>query len=155
MPYWMWIGNQWTQFNSTPTTNLTTAEANSIVGYTAVGRDELSPVMMSGQSLGGNFQTTFNTTYGGSGDNLGGTQMNYTSDETGAVSDARITTAIQAQSRVTDLDTNGNEYVVGTYDGLFVQKNNGDAFFRPLPTTVDQWETGVPCIYGVEIISTT
>lgn len=155
MPYWMWIGNNSTQYNATPNSNLTAAEANSIVGYTATGPTEMSPVMMNGQVLGGNFQTTFNPTYGGAVTPPGGTQMNYTSDETGEVTDARITTAVQAQFRVTDLDANGNEYLVGNYSGLFVQMNNGDLFFRPLPTTVNDWTDGVTRIYSIEVTSTT
>lgn len=153
MPYWIWIGNRPSQYNATANTDLTVAEANSIVGYTATGRDELAPVMVNGQTLGGNFQTTFNISYGGSA-TTGGTRMNYTSDQTGAVTNGRMTTAVQAQFRVTDLDANGNEYVVGTYTGLFVQMNNGDIFFRPIPETVTQWAT-VTRIYSIEVLSTT
>lgn len=154
MPYWMWIGNQSQQYNATPATNLTASERASIVGYTATGPDELQATMMNGQILGGSFQTTFNTNYGiGSGN--GGTRMNYNTDDTGNVTDARITTAVQAQFRITDMDANGNEFVVGTYTGLFVQMNNGDVFFRPVPTTVTQWETEVARIYSIEVISTT
>ena len=95
MPYWMWIGNNSTQYNPTPTTNLTDTEADSIIGYTATGSTELAPLMMNGEILGSNFQTTFNETYGGAVTPPGGTQMNYSSDETGEVTDARITSALQ------------------------------------------------------------
>lgn len=153
MPYWIWIGNRPSQYNATANSNLTISEANSIVGYRATGRDELAPVLVNGQTLGGNFQTTFNSLYGGSA-TTGGTRMNYNSDQTGAVTNGRITTAVQAQFRVTDLDANGNEYVVGTYTGLFVQMNNGDVFFRPIPDTVTQWAT-VTRIYSIEVLTST
>lgn len=133
MPYSMWIGNNSTQFNATPHNNLTAAEANSIVGYTATGEDQMAAVMMEGEILGNNFQTTFNPTYGTNGSvggsgGEGGTRMYYDSDVTGAVTDTRITTAVSTQIQVTDLDPDGEPYVVGTYTGAFIQMSNGDVF---------------------------
>lgn len=149
-PIWMWIGNQDTQFNSTPESNLTAAEVNAIGGYSATGRDQIKPVDMDGQTLGGNFQTTFNPTYGiGSGN--GGTDMSYVSPQTGQrIYDAHMTTAVQAPITIYDIDENGDEFAVGTFPGVVIQMDNGDVFFRPRAGTEDEW-TPVTRIFRIEV----
>lgn len=148
MPYWLWIGNNPSQFNPTPLDNLTPEEAGSIVGHTAAGPAEIAPVFVEGEILGSNFQTTFNSNF------QGGTQMNYTDPDGNPVADGRMTTVVSAQFRVYDIDTEGNQFVVGTYTGLFVQMNNGDMFFRPQAGYVDEWSE-ITRIYSVEVMSTT
>lgn len=152
MPYWMWIGRQDTQFNATPATNLTARENDAIAGYTATGRDGIAPVMMDGETLGGRFQATFNSSYGIKSGH-GGTAMSYTSPETGVVvSNAFITTGTRIDLQVIDLDADGNEYVVGSFRGAFLQMDNGDTFTRPLPEHLDDW-SAIARIYRIKVIT--
>lgn len=143
---WMWMGNVG-QLNSNPNTNITQNEASQIIGHSAVGRDELAPVEVTGSSFGsgsGIFRTSYQSSWG-----RPASEFSYTSPTGEVVTGATVDTFMSATYEIQIPDGEGG-YTPRTEDGVFIQTSNGDIFFRPNAQRVDDWD-GVETIMGITI----
>lgn len=148
----MWIGNH-SQFDPSPTTNITQAQANAIIGTTAEGRSQIAPVTLTGTTssitVNGAPTQAFSTTYQNPTSNF-----TYTSPSTGqVVTNAHITTFVAASYRITIHDQDGTAHDV-VRNGIFIQMSNGDMFFRPALTTIHEWDD-ITRLSRIEVLGAT
>lgn len=142
----MWIGNR-SQLDPTPNSNISQQQANAILGWTAEGRDEIAPVSLDGNYYGSGSSRHFNTSY----QSLT-SRFSYTSQTSGsAQSNLQITAFLDARFAITVHDDEGNPSVVEK-TGVLIQMSNGDLFFRPAASTVNDWND-ITRISKVEVIS--
>lgn len=157
----MWIGNR-SQLDPTPNSNISQQQANAILGWTAEGRDEIAPVSLNGNYYGSGSNAQFRTTYneidpsGWPVYNPGqpASQFTYNDPMTGdPASGVKIQTFLLAQFDITVHDSDGVASVV-RQSGVLIQMDNGDLFFRPAVSTVNQWD-GITSISKVVVVSVT
>ncbi|WP_405402697.1 Hint domain-containing protein [Paracoccus sp. Ld10] len=147
---WMWFGRE-PQINSDYRTALTDADANKIEGYSRTGPNQIQAVSLDGtlrdiHTSEGNTQA-FSTTY--NNHTNGYSVFNYVSPATGAAAKAAITGFMSVKYELTLPD--GTPWQ-GT--GVLIQMHNGDMFFRPAKTEIENWEV-VPEIKSIHIIDAT
>ncbi len=143
---WMWMGNVG-RLNTNPSTNITQNQANQIIGHSAVGRDELAPVAVTGNSFGsgsGYFRTSYQEAF-----RQPASEFSYTSPTGEVVTDATVETFMSATYEIQIPDGEGG-YTPRTEEGVFIQTSNGDIFFRPNAQRVEDWD-GVEVIMGITI----
>lgn len=143
---WLWFGNQ-PQVNSDPGTPLSQADADSTIGYTAFGPDQIRAVELTGTTQqifsGGRWHEVFSTTYHpGSASN-----MTYDSPSAGGGVTSQITGFASVRYQLTMPDGTTREET-----GVGIQMANGDVFFRPAFDSVDDWDD-IEALRGVTIIS--
>jgi len=147
----MWIGNRQPLLDPTPGSNISQTQANQIVGWMAEGKDEIKPVELTGDyyTSGGNH---FKTTYQGTAQQPT-SQFSYTDPAGDPQSGVTITTFVSARFAITVHDEDGNPSVV-QQNGVLIQMSNGDLFFRPSASTVNDWDS-ITRFSKVEVLSAT
>lgn len=144
---WMWFGRQ-AQINGDYRTAVTNAEADKIEGYTATGPSQMHATSLDGTLRNirtGNGDTQgFATTYNRHSD--GFSTFDYVSPATGEAAKAAITGFLSVKYELTLPD--GTPW---QGNGVLIQMHNGDMFFRPAKTEMENWE-GVPEIKSVSIL---
>ncbi|WP_282603363.1 Hint domain-containing protein [Paracoccus sp. PARArs4] len=133
---WMWFGNG-SQINTNSSTPATQANADSIEGYTAVGKSQIQPVTLSGTTRGISVNNTgvqaFATTYNGHPN--GPSNFTYVSPSTGNTVTQQITGFLRVDYLLTAPDGSTD-----TQEGVLIQMRNGDMFFRPSFSDLSDWD---------------
>jgi len=147
---WMWFGRE-PQINSDYRTAVTDADANRIEGYSRTGPNQMQAVSLDGtlrniQTNEGNSQA-FATTYNNHAN--GYSIFDYVSPATGSATKAAITGFMSVRYELTLPD--GTPW---QGNGVLIQMHNGDMFFRPARTEMQNWEV-VPEIKSIRIIDAT
>lgn len=143
---WMWMGNV-DALNLDPGSNISDSEAEAIIGHSAVGKDELAPVEVTGNSYGGgggHFKASHQGTWG-----RPPSEFSYTSPTGEQVTDATIDTFLRADYEIQIPDGEGG-YTSQAESGILIQTSNGDLFFRPSKQNVDEWDD-VTVLMGISV----
>ena len=151
---WMWLGNH-AQVNATGGTPSTSAEANGMTGYGAVGTAQIKPVTIQGNThsivVDGKSTQAFSTAYNqdGWGRDVSDSRMTYDAPLTGRPVSSTITGFLSVRYQLTFPDGS-----LAQQDGVLIQMKNGDMFFRPSKDALRQWD-GIDALRGVKILSAT
>lgn len=148
---WMWFGNR-PQVNETSLTPSTAEEADSLIGYSAVGTSQIKPVTLTGDtrtiSVAGQpteaFASSFNMS-GSSGDVVDST-MTYQAPGSGETVSTTITGFLSVHYQLTFPDGGTAEQ-----KGVMIQMGNGDMFFRPSKTALLEWN-GIEELRSVTVL---
>lgn len=153
---WLWFGNQ-PQVNSDPGTPLSQADADSTIGYTAFGPNQIRAVEVTGETrtiITGYDRwgrpitdQAFATTYNGHAN--GPSNMTYDSPSAGGIVTSQITGFASVRYQLTMPDGTTREET-----GVGIQMANGDVFFRPSRDSVNDWDD-IEGLRGVTVISAT
>lgn len=144
----LWFGNI-SQFNSTPDSPATEAEADTLIGLHAVGPNQIEAVEIHGETrtvnVDGELVQAFATTYNAEHE----TTMSYVSPTTDSATDSVITGFFNVDYRLTLPDDSTVDQT-----GVLIQMANGDIFFRPALSTLSEWD-GIDMLRAVTILDAT
>lgn len=149
---WMWLGNH-AQVNATGGTPSTSAEANGMTGYGAVGTAQIKPVTIQGNThsivVDGKPTQALPTAYNqdGWGRDVSDSRMTYDAPLTGRPVSSTITGFLSVRYQLTFPDGS-----LAQQDGVLIQMKNGDMFFRPSLDALPQWD-GIDDLRAVKILS--
>lgn len=137
---WMWLGNRPLLDNS-PASNIQQWQANTAIGWTANGGDEMSPVDVTANIQGSDigYRTTYQTQ---SSPYRVATPFSYAQPPNGTtVSSMTVQTFVSATFavRVPNLDGSGT-YTTINKSGVLMQMSNGDVFIRPTFDQINSWD---------------
>lgn len=144
---WMWIGNR-PQLNADPNTPVGGTDAARIVGHHVVGGVQIRPVELTGdlrpiqtaQGPVSAFATTYNRHPSGP------STFSYASPGDDAPASGRITGFLQTTYQVTMSDGTAINQ-----NGVLIQMDNGDMFFRPSLASVDDW-AGITSLHSIRVL---
>lgn len=147
---WMWFGRE-PQINSDYRTAVSNTDSDRIEGYSRTGPNQMQAVSLNGtlrdiQTNEGSSQA-FATTYNNHAN--GYSIFDYTSPATESATKAAITGFMAVRYELTLPDG-----ALWQGNGVLIQMHNGDMFFRPARTEVQNWEV-VPEIKSIKIVDAT
>lgn len=148
----MWLGNH-AQINATSGTPATHAEADRMVGYSAVGTAQIKAVSLAGETrsvtVDGKRVEAFATTYNQDswGRDVSDSRMTYVGPQSGQTVNTTITGFLSVRYQLTFPDGGSAQQ-----DGVLIQMKNGDMFFRPSKEALVSWK-GIDALRGVRILS--
>lgn len=147
---WMWIGNR-SLLDNTPGSNITQTQANAIIGWTAQGQDQMSPVDVTANLQGNDigYRTTYHTQ---SNPTRVATPFAYAQPPSDAnVTGMTVRTFFSAtfQVRVPNQDGSGT-FTNVTKTGVLMQMSNGDIFIRPNSAEITSWD-GIGAISQITV----